>query len=247
MNLIVLGSSSQGNCYLLKADSGEVLVVEAGVKFSEVKKSLDYKISNICAIVTTHRHGDHSAYISDFCKNGIMVLALQDVLQSKGIADKPFTKAIVPDKGYIVGGFRILTFPLVHDVPSVGFIIEHPEMGKAVFITDTMMMAYRLPNDINHYLIECNYSDKILEENILNGVVASPRANRTRTSHMEIETAKGILTTNDLSNTQNIILIHLSEQNSDAEIFRKELNDITHKQVYVARKGLNIELNKTPY
>ena len=37
MKLIVLGSSSNGNCYIL--DNGnEALIIEAGIRFQEVKK-----------------------------------------------------------------------------------------------------------------------------------------------------------------------------------------------------------------
>lgn len=174
-------------------------------------------------------------------------MALDDVLQHRRIEGKPFTKAIQPKRGYHVGGFRIFTLPLVHDVPSVGFIIEHPEMGKMVFVTDTMMLEYRLPDDINHYLLECNYSDAILSENLMNGTIDRIRADRTKTSHMEIETTKGILRANDLSQVQNIVLIHLSAQNSDANLFCREIYQLTHKSVTAARNGSKIELNKIPY
>ena len=43
MKLHVLGSSSSGNCYLFQSEkTGEVLAVEAGVKFNKVKKVLDF-------------------------------------------------------------------------------------------------------------------------------------------------------------------------------------------------------------
>ncbi|EKC78421.1 hypothetical protein LEA_03506, partial [human gut metagenome] len=40
--------------------------------------------------------------------------------------------------------FKVFVLPVVHDVPCVGFVIEHQEMGRLLFITDTMMLEYRL-------------------------------------------------------------------------------------------------------
>ena len=41
MRMTILGSSSKGNCYVLQNDS-EAIIIEAGVKLSEVKKALGW-------------------------------------------------------------------------------------------------------------------------------------------------------------------------------------------------------------
>ena len=66
-------------------------------------------------------------------------------------------------------------------------------------------------------------------------------------SHMEIETTKGLLSANDLSQTQNIVLIHLSDGNSNERRFIDEVVRLTGKQVFAANKGLAINLSKVPY
>lgn len=55
MELICLGSSSSGNCYLLNSES-ECLVLEAGLPFKEVKKALDFNVSKIQGVVISHEH-----------------------------------------------------------------------------------------------------------------------------------------------------------------------------------------------
>ena len=58
MKLIVLGSSSSGNCYIL--DNGkEALIIEAGIRFQEVKKALDFNLRKVVGCVVTHAHNDH--------------------------------------------------------------------------------------------------------------------------------------------------------------------------------------------
>lgn len=55
MILKCLGSSSKGNCYLLIGDS-ETLIIEAGIKFKEVKKALDFDLSNVVGCCISHEH-----------------------------------------------------------------------------------------------------------------------------------------------------------------------------------------------
>ena len=56
MKLIVVGSSSAGNTYLL-INNDEVLVLNAGCRFLEVKKALGFNIRQIAGVVVTHEHG----------------------------------------------------------------------------------------------------------------------------------------------------------------------------------------------
>ena len=84
MRLNVLGSDSNGNCYVLQTDK-EALIIEAGVRFSEVKKALKWQLSKVVGAVITHEHNDHAKYIRDFVSNGITVLALPSVFRAKGI------------------------------------------------------------------------------------------------------------------------------------------------------------------
>ena len=245
MKLKVLGSDSLGNCYVLETDK-EALIIEAGVHFDKVKKALKWKISKVVGAIISHEHNDHSKFIQDFIKNGITVMALADVFRSKGISNLSFRKEIVPMKGYKVGGFKIFTIPVCHDSPCLGFVIEHMEIGRLLFITDTMMLEYRLPN-LNHILLEANYADDILQEKIDAGLVPVSMRPRLLQSHMELKTTKEILRANDLSQVNEIVLIHLSNGNSDEERFVREVKEVSGKPVYTAVAGLELDLSINPY
>ena len=64
---------------------------------------------------------------------------------------------------------------------------------------------------------------------------------------MELETTKGILRVNDLTNTQNIVLIHLSDGNSDETRFVREIAGLTGKPTIAAKKGVELWIGKLPY
>lgn len=245
MRLNVLGSDSNGNCYVLQNDK-EVLIIEAGVRFSEVKKALKWQLSKVVGAVITHEHNDHAKYVRDFVSNGITVLALPSVFKAKGIDSLSFRKEIEPMHGYIVGGFKVFAMPVCHDVPCVGFIIEHEDMGRMLFVTDTMMLEYRVPG-LNHILLEANYSEDILDTKIEAGSVPLSMKPRLIHSHMEIETTKGILRANDLSGVNEIVLIHLSNGNSDERRFVREVQETSGKPVYAAVAGLELNLSINPY
>lgn len=245
MRLNVLGSDSNGNCYILQTDK-EALIIEAGVRFSEVKKALKWQLSKVIGAVISHEHNDHAKYVRDFVSNGITVLALPSVFKAKGINSLSFRKDIEPMHGYIVGGFKVFAIPVCHDVPCLGFIIEHEDMGRMLFVTDTMMLEYRVPG-LNHILLEANYAEDILDAKIEAGSVPVSMKPRLIHSHMEIETAKGILRANDLSGVNEIVLIHLSNGNSDERRFIREVQEVSGKPVYAAVAGLELNLSINPY
>ena len=179
--------------------------------------------------------------MADVAKAGIPVLALSDTLESHGVLGNHFCRIIEPMHGYRLGAFKVFAFDVNHDVPCVGFIIEHPEMGKLLFVTDTMMLEYRF-NNLNHILLEANYADDILEYNIRQGYVPAAMRERLLGSHMEIETTKGILAANDLTKTREIVLLHLSGDNSNGTRFKDEVERATGIPTIVARPGIEIDL-----
>lgn len=56
MKLITISTGSSGNTYLLKGND-EVLILDAGIPFIEVKKALGFNIRQIKGVVVTHEHG----------------------------------------------------------------------------------------------------------------------------------------------------------------------------------------------
>lgn len=245
MQLKVLSSSSKGNCYILENDT-EALIIECGVSILEVKKALNFNIKKVVGALVSHEHGDHSKYVNDFDLSRITIC------MSGGTANKlrhtPHDVILLSDgTQFKIGNFTILPFDVKHDAAEpLGFLIKHPETGLILFATDT----YYLPNTfagLNNILIECNYRLDLLEKNIASGRIPKALRDRTLESHMSFDTCKEALLANDLTAVNNIVLIHLSDGNSNAEEFQKDLHRATGKTVHIADKGLQIQLNKTPF
>ncbi len=246
MKLTVLGSSSSGNCYLLESKK-EVLILEAGVNLKEIKKAVK-EWPKIVGALVTHEHGDHSKSAIGLMRLGVNVYASPGTFKAlKVVKHVHRAKKMQALIWYQIGGFRVSPFDIEHDaVQPFGFRIFHPESGVIIFITDTHYCKYFFPM-MNNLIIECNYSDEILQKNIEAGRIQDIVRKRLLTNHMSLETCKGFLKANDLTGVQNIVLCHLSAGNSNARQFKKEIKELTNKNVFIASNGLKIDFNKEPF
>ena len=50
------GSSSSGNCYALYSDDGRILLIDAGLPIQEIKKCVNFSITNIVGCLVSHGH-----------------------------------------------------------------------------------------------------------------------------------------------------------------------------------------------
>jgi len=241
MKLICLGSSSKGNCYILESDS-EAIVIEVGIPLKEVKKALDFNISKVVGALVSHQHKDHSKYISDYMKSGIEVYTSEEALSALKILPCEYSKAIVPNQSYKIGGFTVQPFELIHDVPCLGFYIKHKDIGKLLFITDTEYVHQNFKGlNVNHVLVEANYSKELMCRDAV-------KSTHVLQGHLEINTACEFLKKNDNPNLRNVILLHLSDGSSDEnEFLRKAKESVESANVYIADKGLVVDLNLIPF
>ena len=248
MKLIVIGSGSSGNTYLLENET-ECLVIEAGLPFKEVKKALSFDILKIVGVIGSHVHADHMGYAEEYLKCGIPVYASEQTHKS---LSKQYDNQIVVRCGYWyqIGGFNITPFECHHDVECYGFIVRHEEIGTLLFATDTNFIKQNFKKiAVNHILIECNYSQEIIDSRVESGETIQGLRDRVLKSHMELETTKGFIKANKTPNLDSVLLLHLSEGNSNPEQFQKEVQAVVGEgvRVVVADKGVTVNLDICPF
>lgn len=224
-------SGSRGNCYHI-TDGSTPLLLECGIGRKEIQRKLEFKVSDIVGCLISHEHGDHSKAVQDMMKAGV------DCYMSRGTAEALNISShrvhIVESKQqFKVGTWTILPFNTQHDAQEpLGFLLVNRVGEKCLYITDSYYCKYRF-NDLNYIMVECNYSIDILNENIRTGKVHPAQKNRILKSHFSLENVKDFLQSNDLSQVREIWLLHLSDGNSDAARFKREIQELTGKMVFV--------------
>lgn len=247
MKLNILGSNSEGNAYILEASNGEALLLECGVNFNKVKQALGFSISRVAGCLVTHEHKDHCKYVNEVLRAGIEVWSGYDTHIAMGTKDHHRAKVTFDKDKIMVGSFHVRPFEVKHDAAEpLGYMIRHAECGTVLFLTDSYYCEYKFTG-LNNIIIEANYCQQIIDDRVAAG--ANPKFLRDRviTSHMSLQTCKQTLKEYDLSAVNNIVLIHLSNGNSDEKRFQREVQEITGKTVHVANAGMVIPFDKTPF
>lgn len=252
MILQVLGSSSKGNGYLLRSETtGEILVVEAGRPITDIKNSVGHHISYIAGCIVSHEHGDHARYASSYMSEYIPVYASPKTLQKLAVKNDRYRSMMRPMmelRPRRIGSFTVKPFPIEHDAAQpYGFIIHHDECGNVLFATDTYYIQYAFDN-IDNIMIECNYNEEILHQKYKDGNIGKARYERTIQSHMSYDQCISTLSTCCTPSVQNIVLLHLSDTNSDEKKIRSGVEELYPVQIItVASPGTVISFNKAPY
>ena len=243
MVLKVIGSSSKGNGYALVAET-EILLLECGCPFKEIKKAIDWQILKIKGCLLTHGHLDHSKNTKDFLKAGIPVFTNEETKQA--IEDIPGAQFYsVPEfKTVHIGGFKVIPFYVPHNgTPNFGYLIEHQEMGKLLFVTDYEYIPYNfLKHQIQHFLIEANYQEQFIDKDL-------PNYEHKLQGHASLQTCIGCIKANQSPNLRNVIMCHLGAGSSSGKYFISEMQEVTGRNVNVdcAVPGLVVEVNKEPF
>ena len=235
--LRVLGSSSSGNCYIL--DCGyEQLIIELGVRFEDVIHSLDFDISKVSGCIVTHAHSDHSEYISKALSFNLSVYSCQDVASKHEGVKVAKTGSITR-----IGGFSVQPIEVEHSVPCYSFIIKHKEFGKILFITDCRAFTYKFKN-VNHILCECNWDNDVIIENAFE----NDKYRSIHENHLELMQTDEIVKYNFCECTQNVVLLHMSSRNiRKNKACNMIKTNLGFDNVFVAEKGLKLELNKDDF
>lgn len=231
IKVTALGSSSKGNCYHV-TDGKTPILIECGMKYKEIQRGIGFKMSEIAACLISHEHKDHCLAINDVLKAGVNCYMSPGTVEAIGIEHHRIHK-VEAKKPFTVGTWTIMPFDVQHDVSEpYGFLLANRSGEKLLFATDTYYIKYRF-SGLTHIMIEANYSMKILERNIERGLVPAIMKQRLMKSHFSLENVKDFFKVNDMSKVQEIWLLHLSDGNSDAELFKREIAEITGKLVHI--------------
>lgn len=233
----ILGSGSSGNCLVIYDKHEKYVIIDVGLPYKDILKGLNYDLTNCVSILCTHNHiADHTKSLDYFIKLGVPCYGNQDICNNhKGCNLLP--------RLLKVGGFKIQNFELVHNVPNNAFIIDTIDGIRILYCTDTEYIP-KLVRRVHYAIIECNHDTDYMIDNAMNDEYSMSHYENHQSLDNCIEYLKKIYS----KDLQSVILWHMSESNIDANKAKQQVkNEIGLNNVFVAKKGLELELNKEEF
>jgi len=246
MRLDVIATGSSGNAYILTAGKDK-LILDCGVRYKEIQKGLGFNIKSVAGCLVTHEHNDHTKALKDLLRVGIDCYMTPGTRDAKGVTGHRL-HTITVAKSFEVGPFTAFPFRTEHDASDpVGYLISYRPTGeKLLYATDTFYLRYAFKG-VHYMLIECNYCRGIAHNRYVNGEIAKTLYDRLMTSHFSLDNLKDFLAASDLTVTRHIVLLHLSEDNSDERRMVREVRSLTDIPTTAAVGGLRLNLDLYPF
>lgn len=188
---------------------------------------------------------DHAYYIKDFMRSGIPVYTAFETQTALEVITGERTTPLSPLVARQIGSFTVTPFNVPHDteIECYGYLIKHEEMGQLLFLTDLEYCKYNFSKlNIEHIMVEANYDMELVDRD-------EPNYEHRLRGHMILDTALNFIKTNDNPALRNVILIHLSDKCGDPAKFSQKTKETIKygADVYVARKGLEVNLDLCPF
>jgi len=232
MQITVLASGSKGNAYHI-SDGKTSLLLDAGIPLKAIQVGCQFKVTQIRGCFVSHAHNDHSKAAKELARLGVDIYTSQGTIAACKLTGHRI-HAVKALEEITVGTFQILPFDVEHDVPEpLGFLFTSTETGeKLLYFTDTYYIKYRFQG-LTHIMGECNYDKDSLQRSVDAGYIPLELVPRLMKSHMSLEHFLDLLRANDLRKVRQIYLLHLSDNNSDENRYKEEVQKLTGAEVYV--------------
>lgn len=232
MDIKILASGSSGNAYII-GDGQTSLLLDAGVPLKEIQVGSGFRLRQIAGCFITHAHQDHSRAAKALARLGVDIYTSQGTIEACGLSGHRM-RPVKALEEIQAGTFKVLPFDVEHDAPEpLGFLFTSRATGeKLLYFTDTYFVRYRFQG-LTHIMAECNYSEEGVRRSVEAGYVPIDLVPRLVKSHMSLEHLIEMLKANDLRQVRQIYLLHLSENNSEEDRFREEIQKQTGAEVYV--------------
>lgn len=241
MRFIILGSGSKGNSTLVINDNKELLLIDVGISYKELKEKVNrygYDVNEIKNILITHEHEDHIKSIKYFANT--KKYSLIDINVATSFLSKY--------ESINVEGYNITALPLSHDTKCCGYVIES-DGEKLVYVTDTGYFNYKnVPyvKNANYYIFESNHNVEMLMNTNRPFYIKSRILGDE--GHLSNEDASNVLCDVIGDKTEQIYLAHISQEANTKKLAINTLYEVAKEKnikldnIFINAADQNIEL-----
>ncbi len=238
MKLAVVGTGSTGNGYLL-SHGCDMLLLDAGVPLKKIYNSIGYNLSVLDGCLLSHAHGDHSMSAKALVNLYVDTVMSKDTAMLLGLDNMYYPQLLTDTQDTItLGNWKIKAFSLEHDTDNLGFYIYHPDTKQKILYATDSGYIRSAPVGVNVLIIECNYIEAMIKTEEM-----QDRYSRVKAGHMSLERLVSYLKKIDTSKLTHVILIHLSDTNSNEAVIVDTIEKLTGVTVIAATNEMIIDLD----
>lgn len=226
-----LATGSKGNCYRID-DGSTQLLIEAGISFKQIQQGINFQTSKIEGVLISHEHLDHSKGVQGCLQRSMTIYMSAGTKSAMGLENAQI-RTVKSKQQFHIGTWTVLPFDIQHDTAEpLGFLLQSGSGDKLLFATDTYYVRYKFTG-LTHIMVECNYDQQTLDENVESGRVHPAMRKRVMQSHFGLENLLDFFAANDLSKVEEIHLLHLSDNNSNEARIQQAVARATGKMIYI--------------
>ena len=241
LEITILASGSSGNAALVRTETASFLV-DAGLSTKELTlrlASCGVEPRDLCAILVTHEHGDHTKGLAQWSKKHATPIYCNRqtaaVLRDK-VIDFTGWKIFESGSDFTLEGSTIRSFLIPHDaVEPVGFVIRERTHSFG-FLTDlghaTTLVTESL-RGVDGLLIEANYDDQLLENDTKRPWSIKQRI-QSRHGHLSNTAAAETVSRIRHDGLAHLLLGHLSRDCNSEELA------LTAMQTVLGQRAINL-------
>jgi len=235
LEITILASGSTGNAALVRTETASFLV-DAGLSTRELTLRLaqcGVEPRDLCAILLTHEHGDHSRGLAQWSKKHATPIYCNRqtaaVLRDK-VIDFGGWKIFESGSEFAIEGATIRSFLVPHDaVEPVGFVIR--SRGRSFgFLTDlghaTTLVMESL-RGVEGLLIETNYDEELLQQDTKRPWAIKQRI-QSRHGHLSNSAAAETVAQIQHEGLAHLLLAHLSRDCNREELALSAMRKVFH-------------------
>lgn len=220
-------SSSKGCATYIQGNKGKGVLIDAGLSFSSLKKSLDnisIDIKNLSAIFITHEHLDHIKGLKSILNNiNIPVYSALETInfikQKYDFSENINFQSI--DNEILIYDITVSCFDIPHDASSpYGYVLTLHKGKKIGICTDLGHITSNVYNnlvDCDLILLESNYDYSMLYNNIKYPSFIKNRID-SKLGHLSNDDCSDIMIKLIKKSSKRFCIGHISTDNNTPEI-----------------------------